>query len=573
MARPTQPPAPADARPPAPTDGEPLVRVPAEQASIGMFVAEIDRPWLETPFPMQGFLVEDAEQLRVLAATCKRIDVDLKLSTPTAVTETLGFIKRGLATPVERVDEARIAAAERQLEEIAQAEARAGGRKHGTSRTGRTSIKLPKARADIQVDTRTRRRFETLVQELDRQVVDEPKAVARSGPAAAKPRSGPWLRLPTGWLTGLFGLRGLWSHRSRSRVDASREAIRAELPAGIDFRQYTRRHSVRTELPRAQATVTRSRQALRQLVSDITGGRTPDVAPVNSVVGDMVASMIDNPDAMFWVGRLRDEQIDAYNHSIKVAIHLIALGRHLGFPPAELSQLGLVGMLADIGKVKLARDVLDKPSVLTDSEFEHVKHHVRFSLELLRAAGPLPAAVELGIAQHHERMDGSGYPAGLSGLDISLYGRMAAIADRFSALTTVRTYANALSPQESLIGLFDDAGKGLHEALVEQFVQAVSVFPVGSLVELDSGEVAIVVAHNHVRRLEPRVLVLTAPDKAPLPQPRDLDLLAQRRSGGRRLRIARGLPVGAFGLKARDYYAPGAQQAAAQAVRTEPVAA
>jgi len=571
MLRPKKPPSPAKADPPAPCDGEPLVRVPAEHASVGMFVAEIDRPWLETPFPMQGFLVKDAEQLRVLAATCKRIDVDLKLSTPTAVAETVGFVKRGLATPVERVDEARIAAAERQLEEIAQAEARAGGRKHGTSRTGRTSIKLPKARADIQVDTRTRRRFETLVQELDRHVVEAPKAAARGRPAA-EPRSGPWLRLPTGWLSRLRGLRGLWSRRSVNRVDAAREAIRAELPTGVELREYTRRHSVRTELPRAQATVTRSRQALRQLVSDISGGRTPDTAPVNSVVGDMVASMIDNPDAMFWVGRLRDEQIDAYNHSIKVAIHLIALGRHLGFPPAELSQLGLVGMLADIGKVKLARDLLDKPSVLTDFEFEQVKHHVRFSLELLREAGPLPVAVELGIAQHHERMDGGGYPAGLSGHDISLYGRMAAIADRFSALTTMRTYANALSPQEALIGLFDDAGKGLHEVLVEQFVQAVSVFPVGSLVELNSGEVAIVVAHNRVRRLEPRVLVLTAPDKSPLPQPRDLDLLAQRRSGGPRLRIARGLPVGAFGLKARDYYAPGAQQAAPPATRTEPVA-
>lgn len=572
MLRPKQSSAPAKTRPLAPSEGEPLVRVPAEHAAIGMFVAEIDRPWLETPFPMQGFLLEDAEQLRVLTSTCKRIDVDLKLSTPTAVTETITFVKRGIATPVARVDEARIAAAERQLEEIAQAEARAGGRKHGTSRTGRTSIKLPKARADIQVDTRTRRRFETLVQELDRHVLQDPRATARDRPAA-EPRSGPWLRLPSGWLTRLFGLRGLWSRRSLSRVDASREAIRAELPKGIEFRQYARRHSVRTELPRAQATVTRSRQVLRQLVSDITGGRAPDVASVNSVVGDMVASMIDNPDAMFWVGRLREEQIDAYNHSIKVAIHLIALGRHLGFPPAELSQLGLVGMLADIGKVKLARDVLDKPSVLTGAEFEHVKQHVRFSLELLREAGPLPVAVELGIAQHHERMDGSGYPAGLSGHDISLYGRMAAIADRFSALTTIRTYANALSPQEALIGLFDDAGKGLHEALVEQFVQAVCVFPVGSLVELGSGEVAIVVAHNHVRRLEPRVLVLTAPDKSPLPQPRDLDLLAQRRGGGPRLRIARGLPVGAFGLKARDYYAPGAHHAAARAARAEPVAA
>ena len=282
---------------------------------------------------------------------------------------------------------------------------------------------------------------------------------------------------------------------------------------------------------------------------------------MHTVVDDMVASMIDNPDAMLWVGRLREEDIDAYNHSIKVTIHLIALGRHLGFPAAELSHLGLIGMLADVGKLKLPRSVLDKPGALTPAEFGRVKEHVTLGLEALRAAGDLPPTVEIGIAQHHERMDGSGYPAGLSGHEISLYGRMAGIADSFAALTSARVYANALSPQEALLALYETAGTGLHEALVEQFVQAVGVFPVGSLVELSTGEVAIVVSHNRVRRLEPRVLVLTAPDRTPLAQPRDLDLLGRGRDDGPRVRIVRGLPAGAFGLKAREYYVAGAQRA------------
>jgi hypothetical protein len=132
---------------------------------------------------------------------------------------------------------------------------------------------------------------------------------------------------------------------------------------------------------------------------------------------------------------------------------------------------------------------------------------------------------------------------------------MAAIADSFAALITPRAYANPLPPQEALMNLYEWAGTSFHEPLVEQFVQAVGVFPVGSLVELSSGEVAIVVAHNRVRRLEPRVLVLTWPDKSPLATPTESDLLMQgKASGAERLRIMRGLASGAYGLKLRDYY-------------------
>jgi hypothetical protein len=132
---------------------------------------------------------------------------------------------------------------------------------------------------------------------------------------------------------------------------------------------------------------------------------------------------------------------------------------------------------------------------------------------------------------------------------------MAAIADSFAALITPRAYANALAPQDALMNLYEWAGTSFHGPLVEQFVQAVGVFPVGSMVELSSGEVAVVVAHNRVRRLEPRVLVLTCPDKTPLGQPIERDLLAQaKQTSGTRLRIVRGLAAGAYGLKLRDYY-------------------
>lgn len=566
MRRPNDPNAAARPAPPDDDDTIAQVRVPVSHVTIGMFVAELDRPWLGSPFLMQGFVVEDDGQLRTLASACRHVDVDPRQSTAEAAGALQALVERGIGQRPDRPG-ADPSAAEARLEEIAQAQARASGRMHGTSRTGNSKVELIPPRADNRIQPGTRRRFESLVRELDAPPNDDASRAAHGAPALE--RLSAWLRRVASEIGRSGGAQrasastGATTAPTVSRAEASRAAIRAELPAGLELTRHRRRRSVAAEMPRAKVALSRSRTVLQQVVSDIGGGRAPDVAKVHAVVDDIVASMIDNPDAMFWVGRLREEDVDAYNHSIKVTIHLIALGRHLGFPAAELSHLGLVGMLADVGKLRLPRAVLDKPGALTPTEFGRVKQHVTLGLEALRAAGPLPAPVELGIAQHHERMDGSGYPSGLSGHEISLYGRMAGIADSFAALTSARAYANALSPQEALLALYEAAGTGLHEALVEQFVQAVGVFPVGSLVEISTGEVAIVVSHNRVRRLEPRVLVLTAADKTPLARPRDLDLLARGRDAGPRLRIVRGLPAGAFGLKAREYYVADAKRAAA----------
>jgi len=130
-----------------------------------------------------------------------------------------------------------------------------------------------------------------------------------------------------------------------------------------------------------------------------------------------------------------------------------------------------------------------------------------------------------GIAQHHERMNGSGYPHGLKAGQIGIFGRMAGIGDCFAALTKSRPYAEAVSSYEALRSITGWGGEYFHAPLTEQFVQAIGVFPVGSLVELSTGEVAVVVSHNKVRRLKPRVLLLTSPDKTPSAYPIMVDLL------------------------------------------------
>jgi HD-GYP domain-containing protein (c-di-GMP phosphodiesterase class II) len=199
--------------------------------------------------------------------------------------------------------------------------------------------------------------------------------------------------------------------------------------------------------------------------------------------------------------------------------------------------------------------LLEKQGRLSDAEFDLAKAHVAHGLEILGEAPGIDAEVMRGIEQHHERMNGSGYPNALLGEEIGIYGRMAGIVDCFAALTNHRPYAAAVSSYEALRSLTGWSGDFFQEALVQQFVSSVGVFPVGSLIELSSGEVAVVVEHSKVRRLKPRVLVVTGPDKTPATYPTMIDLLYDAKSDGAEPAfIKRGLAPGAYGLDLRDFY-------------------
>ena len=198
---------------------------------------------------------------------------------------------------------------------------------------------------------------------------------------------------------------------------------------------------------------------------------------------------------------------------------MVAFGRFLQFDKKRLEVLGLAGMLLDVGKTKLPDALLKKKDMLTREEYELAKTHVMYSVELVRAAGGLPRGVDDIVAQHHERQDGSGYPNGLKNGEISMDGAIAGLVDSFSALTSARPYAAQASASNVLSLLHKLRGKLYHEALVEQFIQCIGIYPVGSAVMLNTGEVAIVIAQNLVRRLQPRVMVILDRDLKPIHQP------------------------------------------------------
>ncbi len=490
-------------------------KIPCAKLRLGMFVAELDRPWLDTPFLMQGFVIGTAEEQMALARHCKYVFVDLEKSDPSVVEAIKAAEMRKL--PIEESKPLRAAFV--------------------TNKDAGPAVPTHRNREIAE----GRERFNRYMKLIEPGSSFE---VQSTGFFAAI-----WA-----WIDQLF------EKREDPRAIAARAKKRAHelkkmLPRHVKLQQYEDKVKIEDELPRAHESFKKSEDTLRELMSHVKSGAMPNIERAEAVVEDIVESMISNPDAMMWVARMRDRNVSTLGHAIKVSLYMVAIGRHMGFPKNELHQLGMIGLLADVGKTKLPKAVLQKPGMLTAQEYTVVKEHVRLGLDALQKQKPLAPEVLEGIAQHHERLDGSGYPKGLKDSEIGIYGRMAAIADTFSALITPRVYANPISPHEALLNLFEWAGSSFHEPLVEQFVQAVGVFPVGSMVELSTHEIAIVLAHNKVRRLEPRVLVLTWPDKTELATPIERNLFEKPRGAdGKPIRILRSVSASEFDLNVNDYY-------------------
>ena len=417
-----------------------FAKIDTRDLRLGMFIADLDRPWLDTPFLIQGFLLEDEEDLRTLQRLCRHVEIDLRRSTVD-----VSYLEQPLAP----------------------------------------------SRQTLQ------------------RIIEEDRSPA--------------------------------------------EPLLA--PPGVKLTTYVEEAPFEHELPRAGEAYERTKEALQELVHDALTGSDLHVQQVDEVVNDMVASVISNPDAMMWVARLRKEDIRTYAHGIRVSVYLLALGRHLGFPTTELHQLGMVGLLLDLGKTKTPRELLEKRGKLTPEEFEEVKCHVEHGLNMLSASPTLHANVLEGVAQHHERLNGRGYPKALRGDDIGIFGRMAGIADSFAALTSPRPYGSTIAPSDALLKLYEASGEYFHRPLIERFVRAIGAFPVGSLVELSTGEVAVVVRHNRVRRLQPTVLIITDPRKQPLDRPAAFDLLYQHPVGTEApVHIRNGLPADAYDIDTSEYY-------------------
>jgi HD-GYP domain-containing protein (c-di-GMP phosphodiesterase class II) len=208
---------------------------------------------------------------------------------------------------------------------------------------------------------------------------------------------------------------------------------------------------------------------------------------------------------------------------------MTSFGRFLQLPPDKITLLGYLGLMQDIGKLRVRDEILAKRDRLSPPELEEARKHVEHSVAILRETAGLPPELTALAALHHERPDGSGYPKGLK--DIGMLGAIAAIADTFDALTTRRPYAEAVSPSTALSMLYKWRGASFDAALVEQFIRCIGIFPLGSVVELNSGEVGIVIAQSTEKRLQPRVMVIRDAAGNPLRPQKLLDLSREPKAG------------------------------------------
>jgi HD-GYP domain-containing protein (c-di-GMP phosphodiesterase class II) len=398
-----------------------VVKVNTSELQTGMYVSGLDRPWLEVPFPMQGFRVDTPEDIERLQRYCRYVFIDTVKS------------------------------------------------------------------------------------------AHQPPAVKHSVPRA-------------------------------------RKSVQQIFP-GRRLKKYQDSVGWTEEYPRAKAAVDELAETVGTIFDQVATGGALDVLKVRKSVDPMIDSITRNPDACIWLARMKQQDSYTYQHSVGASIWAVALGRQLGLPRADLRSLAIGGLLFDVGKLGVPADLLRATRKLSDEEFAQVRNHVDRGVDMIQSSGLMNRDVLDMVAHHHERHDGSGYPNGLAGDSIPIYARIAAIVDCYDAITSHRSYARAIPPSVAIKMLYEWRDIEFQAELIEEFIQAVGIYPAGTLVELSSGEVAVVVAEYRTRRLRPRVMVLLDADKQPLTDLKMIDMLNQTTTeDGQPLDIVNSLEPEAYGI-------------------------
>jgi putative nucleotidyltransferase with HDIG domain len=364
------------------------IKVDTSELEIGMYVSELDRPWLESPFLFQGFLLESNEDVQDVAKACEYVFVDLVNSSATVRTR---------------------------LQSIAASQDRS------------TVVKEtnPPSQADIE-----------------------------DGYA---------------YKEHLYLARKIYDH-TRSYIDKTQTAIGQ-------------------------------------------GSREVDTEQAKSLVNEMIDNILVRPHAMVWLTHLKNRDEYTLTHSINVCILALTFGRHMQLPREQLEILGLGALLHDIGKLRVPPEILNKPDKLTREEFEIMKKHPVEGYDILREdLLMLPEILDI-VLHHHERISGQGYPEGMPGDRISLLTKMTSIVDVFDAITSDRCYHDGMSPYVALQNIYRWTDNAFDKNLVEGFMGCMGLYPVGSVVELNQGQIAIVIATTPKTKLRPMLLMLTDKDK------------------------------------------------------------
>ncbi|MEQ1487295.1 MAG: HD domain-containing phosphohydrolase [Methylotenera sp.] len=532
-------------------------KTPVAQLDIGMFVCELDRPWLGTPFMLEGLLIEDDEQIQTMASLCEFVYVDRTVSVGQYFT----------APPKEQVAIKRDSAINRITISAL------SNNSTNTNNTKPNSASNPPNKVS----------FFDILKEIKTGIPSEPtsannnpantrmynvrsaenvaKTAANSTKDEADENTSLTSQIKSDFTNFISGLTNWGGKSKKLGASIDKEALKADLAKEQEVNESTRitifddTPPVEEEIAKVYPVYEKSQIATRELFESLAMNQEIDLTNVNEALDGMVESIERNPDALIWLAKLKQTDDYAYNHAMNVSIMLMALASFMALSKKQIKDVGLAGLLQDIGKAKIPHDLLHKSEKITAEELSIFKMHVEYALEVLEATENLSGTVILTVSQHHERIDGSGYPYKLFGKQLSLTGQMAGLIDTYCALTTNKVYAKGVYNQVALEEIHTLRDIKFNGALIDQLVQFLGMYPVSSLVELNSGEVGVVIQQNSVRRLLPRVMILLNPDKSKNEYPATIDLISSPATPtGEPYSIVRGLPPDSYGLNPNNYY-------------------
>lgn len=308
------------------------------------------------------------------------------------------------------------------------------------------------------------------------------------------------------------------------------------------------------EFKAAKTDIDTADKAMRKVFDQLARGGQLEISALRQAIDPVVKGVLRDAEAMAALVRVRRRGEYLYNHCLCNAVWSAVLGHHLGIVPADLQRVALGASMLDVGMTRLERDPQSKPGPLSPDEVRAVREHVRLGVELIERSGEVDAAVLDVVRCHHERFDGSGYPRGLAGYDIPILARIAGLVDTYDAMITNRAHAPSRTSFEVVQDLWDAQSNLFQRELIEQFIQAIGLFPTGALVELSTGEVAIVVEQNESRRMRPKVIVVLDEHKRRHPRFLVVDLIGENVRGGQELFIRRELHPGTHGVHPDEFF-------------------
>lgn len=527
-------------------------KILVSQLALGMYVAELDRPWIDTPFMLQGFLLDDQADIDTLVSICEFVYVD---RTKSAGNQFVALDK--LKTAITR---------EGSVHKLKNPSSILSDKPTYSSKPASISNKT--SFLDILKEVKNYQPQQNSASNYQQTSGDSTVFNMRQDVNIAAQESPPYLNKNVqgqqksfvnhltehinGFIGGLFKRQNIKDSINHAN-DAKTQS--ATLNDAYKITIYEEDPPVENEIAIITPVYEQSQIATRDIFESVANEQHLDLTAVSEILDNMVESIGRTPDALLWLAKLKKTDDYAYNHALNVSITLMAFGNFLALSKKQIKELGLAGLLQDVGKVKISADILLKEGKLTREEYEYAKKHVDESLKILETTPDIPNTTIFLVAQHHERIDGSGYPYQLKGNQIGLVSQIAGLIDTYCALTSHKCYAKGVFHQQALDEIHQLSGKQFSPELIDQLVQFMGMYPVSSLVELNTGEVAVVIQQNQVRRLLPRLMILLDSNKVRYDSLVMLNLLNNPPSpSGEPYKIVNSLAPDSYGLNPSDFY-------------------